>query len=87
MHTVAIPHEFALVLYQVEENGEEDFTNLAETLGFDRKRLSHILHALQHKKLIKVDRTPHGVWFSLSSKGKRLMAAIWPEAHTHYLHA
>lgn len=38
MKTIELPEDYALVLQQVDENGEEDFTNLAESLKFDRRR-------------------------------------------------
>lgn len=81
MHTVEMPADYALVLQQVEENGQEDFTNLAESLHIDRKRLTHIVQALQHKGLIRVKRAAQGTWISLSKRGQRLMDSLWPESH------
>jgi DNA-binding MarR family transcriptional regulator len=75
----SMPADYALVLQQVDENGEEDFTNLAESLSMDRKRLSHIIHALQHKGLVQVSLAQRDIWIRLSSRGRRFMDNIWPE--------
>jgi len=80
MRTVDLPADYALVLQQVEESGQEDFTNLAESLRIDRKRLLHILKALQHKRLIRVRRAAQDTWISLSTRGRRLTANLWPES-------
>jgi predicted transcriptional regulator len=77
---IELPADYALVLQQVEESGGEDFTNLAESLNLDRRRLSHIVHALQHKGLVIVNlaNPGHDIWIRLTSRGQRLMAAVWP---------
>lgn len=84
MATTNMPADYALVLQQVDENGEEAFTNLAESLSMDRKRLSHVIHALQHKGLLKVSMAQRDIWIRLSSRGQRLVATIWPESAAHY---
>lgn len=73
-----LPQDYALVLQQIDEDGDDDFNNLAETLRFDRSRLAHIIQALHHKGLIILNRRT--MWVSLSSKGKRLMVYLWPES-------
>jgi DNA-binding MarR family transcriptional regulator len=77
------PHlseEYALVLQQIDESGEEDFTTLAEMLRFDRQRLAHIVQALHHKGLIVVHRSrQYDPWLRVSAKGRQLMDALWPE--------
>jgi hypothetical protein len=81
MHKVELPEEYALVLQQVEESGEEDFETLAESLRFDRKRLAHIVQALHHKGLIYLNRTAYqDAWIRLSAKGRQLTAYLWPES-------
>ncbi len=81
MKTIELPEDYALVLQQVKETGEEDFANLAETLRIDRPRLSHILQGLQNKGLILVRRTTYtDAWVRLTTKGQRLMNFMWPEA-------
>jgi hypothetical protein len=77
MKTMELPTDYALVLQQVEAEGEEDFTNLAETLSYDRRRLAHIVHALQHKGLVHVNWKRQDGWISLSARGRRLVRALW----------
>ena len=81
MHTVQqLPEDYALVLQQVEEDGQEDFNNLAESLRFDRKRLTHILQALHHKGLIIMSLdVQRGAWIRVSRKGRQLVHYLWPE--------
>jgi hypothetical protein len=77
MKTMELPTDYALVLQQVEVDGEEDFTNLAETLNYDRRRLAHIISALQHKGLVHVIWKRQDGWISLSTRGRRLVQALW----------
>ena len=86
MRTVELPIDYALVLQQVHAEGEEDFTNLAETLSYDRRRLSHIVSALQHKGLVTINWRQSDGWISLSKRGRRLVETIWsPQTmHLHY---
>lgn len=82
MQHIELPKDYSLVLQEVGELGEEDITVLAETLNFDRSRLFHILHALQHKGLISfTDTAGRGVWVRLSSKGRKFMNSLWPESN------
>jgi len=80
MRTIELPTDYALVLQQVHADGEEDFTNLAETLSYDRRRLSHIVQALQHKGLIVVSWGRSDGWISLSKRGRRLVETLWSPA-------
>ncbi len=81
MKTVHLPEDYALVLQQVEEIGEEEFDTLAETMRFDRKRLTHIVQALRHKGLIVMSQRGRSEpWIRLSSKGRQLMQYLWPES-------
>lgn len=80
MKTVHLPADYALVLQQIEENGEDDFVNLAESLRIERSRMSHILESLQHKGLIRISRAAHGTWIRLSTRGRRLAQTLWPES-------
>lgn len=80
MPALEMPADYALVLQQVDEHGEEDFTNLAESLSLDRKRLSHIVHALQHKGLVQVHMVQRDIWIRLSARGRRLVAAVWHDS-------
>lgn len=82
MQAIKLPADYALVLQQIKENGEEYFTNLAETLRFDSRRLAHIIQALRHKGLITLKQyDQEELWIQLSTKGKRLMRFIWPESN------
>ncbi len=83
MQHLELPSDYALVLQTVQENGEEDFANLAETLRFDRQRLAHIIEALRHKGLIYLNRssrTGSDAWIRLSAKGRKIMLTVWPES-------
>lgn len=88
MQHIELPRDYALVLQTVHENGEEDFANLAETLRFDRQRLTHIIDALRHKGLIYLT-SPATIgmgdaWIRVSAKGRKCMATIWPESGMSY---
>lgn len=80
MKKIELPQDYALVLQQVDEFGEEDFDTLAESLRIDRKRLTHIITALRQKGLILINKTSQDVWVRLSSRGQRLMRYMWPES-------
>ena len=88
MQRIELPQDYALVLQTVQENGEEDFSNLAETLRFDRPRLAHIIEALRSKGLIYLSHTTRsnyaGAWIRLSAKGRKCMNTIWPESGMAY---
>ena len=75
MKTAQLPEEYALVLQEVAEVGEEDIAMLEESLRFDHARLMHILQNLRHKGLITFSHN----WVRLSSKGRRLLTYLWPE--------
>lgn len=82
--TVELPEDYALVLQQVDENGVEDFNNLAESLRLDRKRLVHVVRSLRSKGLICISQqTGEDVWIRLSAKGRRLMSFMWPESQLY----
>lgn len=83
MHAIELPEDYALVLQQVNENGEEDIETLAEYLRLDRKRLAHIIEALHNKGLIYFSRGRYQYQSSLirlSGKGRQLMTYVWPES-------
>jgi hypothetical protein len=76
---LALPAEYALVLQQIKEHGQEDFANLAESLQIARPRLAHIIEALKHKGLVAITQQYNDVSIRLSSKGQRVTRYIWPE--------
>lgn len=91
MQHIDLPRDYALVLQTIQENGEEDFTNLAETLCFDRPRLAHIIESLRHRGLVYFSRSTGGLgrsstdaWIRLSAKGRKIMQSIWPESSISY---
>jgi len=83
MRTLELPEDYALVLQQIHEEGAQYFSDLAESLGFERRRLAHIIEALRHKGLILTKCTSADAWLRLTSKGNRLLNYIWPESRLH----
>jgi len=80
MRKIELPEDYAIVLQQVNEWGEEDLTTLTETLRYDRPKLTHILQGLRQKGLIYFSQdTYRDPLVRLSSKGRRLMSYMWPE--------
>lgn len=80
MRKIELPEDYAIVLQQVNEMGEEDLTTLTETLRYDRPKLAHILQGLRQKGLIYFSQdTYRDPLVRLSSKGRRLMSYMWPE--------
>jgi DNA-binding MarR family transcriptional regulator len=78
-HLHGVPVDYALVLQQINEVGEEDLTSLSETLRLSRGRLLHILEALKHKGLISVIGSSYGaVMIRLSRKGQKYISQLWP---------
>jgi DNA-binding MarR family transcriptional regulator len=76
-----VPVDYALVLQQINEAGEEDLASLSETLRLSRAGLLHIIDALKHKGLISVVSSSYGaVWIHLSRKGKKYINQLWPAA-------
>lgn len=85
MKHTELPEDYALVLQQIGEDGGDDIATLAEALRYDRRRLAHIIQALHHKGLLVINTGMyHESWLSLSAKGKRLMAYLWPESRLQY---
>ena len=81
MKRIQLPQDQAIVLQQINELGEEDFTGLAESLRLGRAKLAEIIQILHHKRLILVRRSAYAeVWVRLSTKGKDIMSSMWPES-------
>jgi hypothetical protein len=80
MKTIELPHDCALVLQQVHENGEEDFAGLVDSLRFSPGHVAHVVQELARKRLIVSRNAGYGIWIRLSAEGKRLMGTMWPEA-------
>jgi hypothetical protein len=81
MSKIELSEDYVLVLQQIGEEGENDLSLLAESLQFDRKRLLHIVTALQHKGLVKLQKVKYDTSIILSAKGRRLMRYLWPESN------
>ena len=79
MKHIALPEDYSLVLHEVGERGEEDLTELAESLNLDRSRLMHIIQTLRHKGLISLTNNGRGMWIRLSTKGRKFMHTLWPD--------
>lgn len=81
MKTAQLPQEYAIILQEVAETGEEDLIMLEESVNFDHQRLMHILNVLKHKGLIRFSssQTYSDAWISLSGKGRRFVQAMWPD--------
>lgn len=77
MKHIALPEDYSLVLYEVSERGEEDLSELAESLNLERSRLMHVITTLRHKGLISLNNNGRGMWIRLSSKGKKFINALW----------
>lgn len=84
MQTTSLPQDYALVLQQLHENGEEDLDILLESLYVERRRLRHVIAALHHRGLIQFRRTSYDTWVRLSSKGRHFMATLWPESQAGF---
>lgn len=74
---INLPTDYALVLQQIQEDGQDDIMSLSYILSINHQRVFHIVKALQHKGLVQVY---DDAVVRLSRKGKRMMHYVWPEA-------
>ena len=70
----------ALVLQQVYEDGGDDAAMLAVQMGLPRRMAMNVLADLRHKGLMVIDQAYGDAWVRLTTRGKRLVQRIWPEA-------
>ena len=70
----------ALVLQQVYEDGGDDAAILIAQMGMPRRTVMHVLADLRHKGLMAIDQAYGDAWVRLTTRGKRLVQRIWPEA-------
>lgn len=72
----------ALALQQVYEDGGDDAATLAAQMGMPRRTAGamHVLADLRHKGLMAIDQAYGDAWVRLTTRGKRLVQRIWPEA-------
>lgn len=73
------PNE-AIVLQQVNEDGEDDARTLSRTLGLSRQHTMSILARLKHKGLVALNTSYDDLWVHMTKKGKALMSYVWPES-------
>ena len=70
----------ALVLQQVYEDGGDDMAYLAAHMGMPRRTAMNVLADLRRKGLMAIDQAYGDAWVQLTTRGKRLVQRIWPEA-------
>lgn len=70
----------ALILQQIYEDGGDDVVILAGQIGLSRRTVINILSDLRHKGLMVIDQAYGNAWVRLTTRGKRLVQKIWPEA-------
>ncbi|RYC72492.1 Phenylalanine--tRNA ligase alpha subunit [Candidatus Nanosynsacchari sp. TM7_G1_3_12Alb] len=70
----------ALVLQQVYEDGSDEAAMLAAQMGLPRRMAMNVLADLRHKGLMAIDQAYGDAWVRLTTRGKRLVQRIWPEA-------
>ena len=73
----------ALILQQVYEDGVDDVDNIVDQAGMPKKVTMNVLTELKSKGLLKVIQQTYGkILVSVTSQGKKLVKAMWPEAVT-----
>ena len=73
----------ALILQQVYEDGVDDVDNIVDQAGMPKKVTMTVLTELKSKGLLTVIKQTYGkILVSVTSQGKKLVNAMWPEAVT-----
>ena len=73
----------ALLLQQVYEDGVDDVDNIVDQAGMPKKVTMNVLTELKSKGLLTVIQQTYGkILVSVTSQGKKLVNAMWPEAVT-----
>lgn len=73
----------ALILQQVYEDGVDDVDNIVDQAGMPKKVTMTVLTELKSKGLLTVIEQAYGkILVSVTSQGKKLVNAMWPEAVT-----
>ena len=70
----------ALILQQIYEDGGDDVVILAGQIGLSRRTAMNVLVDLRRKGLMAIDQAYGNAWVRLTTRGKRLVQKIWPEA-------
>ena len=77
---INLPIDYALVMQQLIEDGEDDVNTLSDTLNIHRSRVMHILTNLLNRGLVIMKKTVSGeIEVKLSRKGMHVFKQIWPE--------
>lgn len=75
----------ALILQQVFEDGEDEVDNIVDQTGMPKRITMNILSGLKSKGLLTVIQQAYGkILVSVTSQGKKLVHAMWPEAVLAY---
>ena len=73
----------ALILQQVYEDGVDDVDNIVDQAGIPKKVTMNVLTELKSKGLLTVIQQTYGkILVSVTSQGRKLVNAMWPEAVT-----
>ena len=73
----------ALILQQVYEDGVDDVDSIVYQAGMPKKVTMSVLTELKSKGLLTVIQQTYGkILVSVTSQGKKLVNAMWPEAVT-----
>ena len=73
----------ALILQQVYEDGVDDVDNIVDQAGLPKKVTMNVLTELKSKGLLTVIQQTYGkILVGVTSQGKKLVNAMWPEAVT-----
>ena len=73
----------ALILQRVYEDGVDDVDNIVDQAGMPKKVTMNVLTELKSKGLLTVIQQTYGkILVSVTSQGKKLVNAMWPEAVT-----
>ena len=70
----------ALVLQQVYEDGGDEAAMLAVQMRMPRRTAMHVFVDLRRKGLMVIDQAYDDAWVRLTTRGKRLVQRICPEA-------
>ena len=74
----------AIVLQQLQEDGEDDMSLLSSQLGFSKGRIVALINGLKQKGLLVINHDYKGTWIRLSTKGNHLISYMWPEMQMRY---
>lgn len=76
-----LPEDYSLVLQQIQEDGEDDFLSLVESLNIKRSRLIHVILSLAGKGMVAINQTNvYEIRIRLTRKGSQIVRYIWPES-------